>query len=652
MADNLGIVEVDFNYIEGMLDGLRPPPRLKPTEWADTHRYLSSKASSMPGRWSTARTPYLAEIMDCFDNYSPVQEVVFMKGAQIGATEVLYNIMGYFIDIAPGPIMSIMPTESTSKNNVKQRFNPMIDASPTLTKKIAKNKTRDSSNTLSHKDFPGGAIIFAGANSAASLRSLPIRVLLMDEIDGYPSDLDGEGSPVELAKVRTSTFGNKKIAYVSTPTDEDTSMVAEYFADSDQRYYNVPCPHCGVFQPLVFERLVYDKTKKLITEAKYQCEGCDELIEERYKTKMLAAGTWIATNPDYDSKLRRGYHLSSLYSPKGWKSWPEIAQQYETAERKNNDELRRVFVNTVLGQTSKHKSKTPKPQRLFDRAGGYAQGHVPAGAYILTAGVDVQADRLEAEIVGWGPDGRSWTIEYLVLFGKTDQPEVWTQLSKVLYQTWPHADGKPIGLSKMAVDSGFNTQKVYNWCRQHSPALVLAVKGNSNSRQSTMVRSTEAVDRTEGGKKLSGVNLFTLGVDVIKSETYTRLNTELDDDGNPLPGYCEFPDGLPLEYYKMLCSERQIVEKDPKGYPRFIWQKLRARNEAFDCRVYARAAVHILGVDRWSPEEWAQERINLYVPPVPATIAAQIENFDTRDAPVAVVQKPKKSRKQDSIWDR
>ena len=234
---------------------------------------------------------------------------------------------------------------------------------------LFRSKTRSSSNTMTQKSFPGGAIIFGGANSPASLRSLPIKVLLMDEIDAYPPDLDGEGSPVELAKTRTSTFGSsKKIAYVSTPTDEDTSLIAEYFKASDMRYYHVPCPHCGLMQRLVWARMIYDSEVREIKDVKYQCVGCEELIEERHKSKMLAQGVWTVTNPEAASKTRRGYHLSSLYSPLGWKSWADIANQVETAERENDDAKRKVVVNTVFGETTKNKSITPKPQRLYDRA--------------------------------------------------------------------------------------------------------------------------------------------------------------------------------------------------------------------------------------------------------------------------------------------
>ena len=647
-----------MNPLAGLYDGLRPPERVTPSEWADRYRFLSSKASAEPGRWKTSRTPYLREPMDCFDNYSPVEEVVFMKGAQIGATEALYNIMAYYIDVAPGPILSVMPTESTSKKNTRLRFNPMVAATPRLSEKIGASKSRDASNTIHQKDFPGGAIIFGIATSAPSLRSLPIRVLLMDEIDGYPNDVAGEGSPVNLAVVRTTTFSNRKIAYTSTPTEEDTSKIAAEFENSDQRYYHVPCPHCGSFQKLVWSQIRYDETARRITDATYECIDCGEQIEERFKTQMFAAGEWVPENPALLSKTRRGYHLSGLYSPHGWQSWAQLAQKYETAKRENSDEKMRVFINTALGETVKTVSVTPKPQRLYDRAGGYARGTLPQEAALLTAGVDVQQQRIEAEVVAWSDRGQSWSIDYYILHGDTTQPEVWAQLTRVLYRTWKRPDGREIGLSKMAVDSGYNTQEVYNWCRHHSPALVMAVKGQDHTKQSTMIRASQAVDVTGSGKKIPGVGLWTIGVDLIKSEVYAKLLLELNADGEYPIGYCHFPDGYPLDYYKMLCAERREARKDSKGYLRYSWVKTQPRNESFDCRVYARAAVHLVGVDRWTAEDWRQEHEQGYTPPNPTAPAPPAPTAPAAPKPGLTravdqaIQPAKKPRNRDSIWTR
>lgn len=600
--------------IQGFHDGLRPAKRLNPSDWADEHRFLSSVAAAEPGRWRTSRTPYLRQIMNDFDPYSEVQEVVFMKGAQIGATECGYNILGYFVDVDPGPIMYVMPTEGTVKRNSKMRLDPMIKASPRLNDKIAKAKSRDSGNTMLQKDFPGGTIILAGANSASSLRSVPIRVLILDEVDAFPADLDGEGSPVDLAKARTRTFANRKVFQLSTPTVETTSQISKEFESSDQRYYHVPCPECGHMQPLVWPRIKFDKTQRPVKEAHYECEDCGHLIEERNKPRMLAAGKWVSHAPENSNPAKAGYHLSSLYSPLGWYSWADAANQFLEAKDKNDQNKLKVFVNTVLGEVWKEKVIVPEYERLFERAGGYRTGEVPKDVCIITCGVDVQQDRLELEVVGWGVGLRSWSIDYRVLPGDTSEAAVWERLKEVFYETFQREDGATIGIFMMAVDSGFNTSHVYKFCRSMPAAHVVPVKGQSNKSQRVMLRPPQSVDVMKNGKKTGTTRLFNIGVDLIKTEVYGALNSNVDADGQTPPMYCHFPDGYDISYYRMLTAERLVKRRNPKGYDEYIWEKIQERNEALDCRVYARAAAAIIGVDRWEPANWLAAGANTYVP--------------------------------------
>lgn len=629
--------------IEGFLDGLKPPTRYNPSDWADEHRFLSSKASAEPGRWRTSRTPYLREIMNRFDPYDPVQEVVVMKGAQIGMSECGFNIMGYYAAVDPCAILYVMPTDATLKKNVKLRVNPMIEASPVLSKKITSGR-RDSANTMTQKDFPGGAMLFAGANSASGLRSLPIKVLILDEVDGYPLDLDGEGSPVDLAKKRTATYPNRKIAIFSTPTDESTSVIEKEFLATDQRYYHVPCPHCGTMQKLEFDRLVFDESVEKVTEASYDCIGCDELIEERYKSFMLANGEWIAENPDAADPLKVGYHIGSMLSPYGWFSWREIAQQYLDAKKSRSLEKMKVFVNTVLGETFKQTSKQPKAAELHERAGGYEEFEVPASAAILTAGVDVQDDRLELEVVAWSEGLISHSVAYKVLMGSTEKDEVWEKLRRELYTTYDRADGVPMGISRMCVDSGYRANRVYRWCNTQDKALVVPIKGQPNVRQTTMLRPPQKVSIRNDGQKVGRTQLWNIGVDIIKTEVYGFLNLSKNEDGSTPPGYCFFPK-RDISYFHMLTAERKVKQADPKGFWVYIWQNIKGRNEALDCRVYARAGAEMLGVSRWEPHHWEISRTNPYSP----TPTAALPEGDRKGTPVTTVSKPRKARKS-SYW--
>lgn len=625
------------DIIVGFLDGLRPAKHLLPSEWADQYRYLSSRAASEPGQWRTSRTPYLKEIMDCFDTHSQVREVVIMKGAQLGLTEAGYNVLGYFIDTDPGPLMYVGPTEGVTKRNTKMRFDPMIEASPTLSTKIGKAKSRDSSNTISQKNFPGGVIIFAGANSAASLRSVPIRVIVFDETDAFPIDLEGEGSPIELGMARTRTFSNKKVLKISTPTLADTSVIASEFESTDQRYFNVPCPHCGTMQPLEWERLEFDKTQDPITHATYNCIGCDEPIEERHKPRMLALGKWIPRKPENADPLRVGYHINSFYSPLGWYSWAEAAQQFMIAYRENDQSKLKVFVNTVRGLPWTETITTPKAEDLYARRGGYRSHEVAADVAMLTCGVDVQADRLELEIVGWCPGMRSRSILYAVLPGNTTEEQVWEDLTRVLYRGFERADGATIGISKMCIDSGYNTQNVYAFCRKHPGNLVVPIKGQANDRQKTMLRPPQVVQVRADGKKVGNTALWTIGVSMIKQEVYGRLLQTLNEDGTAPAGYCHFPEDYDISYFHMLASERIVTRVNTKGYTEHVWEKIQARNEALDCRVYARAGAEMLGMSRWKESNWRAAIGNSYTPKAPK---------DTTEAP----PKRKRKKNRESIW--
>lgn len=288
IEDYEGSAEIERAWREG----LTPDPLLTVSEWSDRHRMLSSKASAEPGRWRTSRTPYLKAIMDCLSPTSPVERVVFMKAAQLGATEMGSNWIGYVIHHAPGPMMAVWPTVEMAKRNSKQRIDPLIEESSALAELIAPARSRDSGNTILAKEFRGGVLVMTGANSAVGLRSMPVRYLFLDEVDGYPLDVEGEGDAISLAEARTRTFARRKIFIVSTPTISGASAIEREYEASDQRRYFVPCPHCSHRQWLRFEQLRWDKGQP--ETAAYICESCDTAIAEHHKTWMLEHGEWRA----------------------------------------------------------------------------------------------------------------------------------------------------------------------------------------------------------------------------------------------------------------------------------------------------------------------------------------------------------------------
>lgn len=579
--------------IKGFFEGLKPTIPIPVSNWADQNRYLSAEASSEPGKWRTDRTPYLREIMDKLSANDITQEVVVKKGAQLGFTEGGNNWLGYIIDVAPGPTLMVMPTTDTVKRNSKIRIDPMITESPVLRKKVKPSRSRDSGNTIFAKEFPGGVLVMVGANSAAGLRSMPVKHLFLDEVDGYPEDLDDEGSPVDLARARTRTFPRRKIFVISTPTIEGASVVEKEYLKTDQRKYFVPCPldGCGALQSLEWEQIVWEKGNP--SSARYRCAHCGGLIEERHKPKMLAAGKWLPTVEENVNPRKVGYHINSLYSPYGWYSWADAAHDYEQAE--NDTNKLKTFTNTVLGLTWAEKGEAPPWEAIYNRREAYQLNKPSKDVAFITAGVDVQADRLEVEIVGWGKGKRSWSIDYRIILGDTGSRPVWDKLGALLSEQWEREDGALMPLRIMAVDTGYNTSMVYEFCRRHDPTRVIPIKGQD--AQAVLISAPRAVDKKQNGKKIGRLLLYNVGVSLIKSELYGWLRLNIQEDGTYPVGYCHFPE-YDATYFRGLTAE-QLEYNIVKGFRKYYWVKKYLRNEPLDCRVYARAAACVVGIDRF-----------------------------------------------------
>jgi phage terminase large subunit GpA-like protein len=620
-------------------EGLTPDPLLTVSEWADRHRVLSSKASAEPGRWRTSRTPYLKAIMDCLSPTSPVERVVFMKAAQLGATEMGSNWIGYVIHHAPGPMMAVWPTVEMAKRNSKQRIDPLIEESGVLAERIAPARSRDSGNTILAKEFRGGVLVMTGANSAVGLRSMPVRYLFLDEVDGYPLDVEGEGDAISLAEARTRTFARRKIFIVSTPTISGASAIEREYEASDQRRYFVPCPHCSHRQWLRFEQLRWDKGQP--ETAAYICESCDTAIAEHHKTWMLEHGEWRAMITDGAGKTA-GFHLSSLYSPVGWRSWREIAAAWEAAVSKESGSAAAIktFKNTELGETWVEEGEAPDWQRLVERREDYPLGRVPEGGLLLVGGADVQKDRIEASIWAFGRGKASWLVEHRVLMGDTARDAVWKALAAMLAETWTHAGGAQMPLARFALDTGFATQEAYAFVRACRDSRVMAVKGVRSGAMggAALIGTPTAVDVSQAGKKLRrGIKVYSVAVGIAKLEFYNNLRKSADvgEDGSTLvfpAGFVHLPK-IDAEFIQQLCAEQLITRRDRNGFPIREWQKMRERNEALDCYVYARAAASSAGLDRFEERHWREleRQLGLASPPAPETTTESINEATTRD---------------------
>lgn len=613
--------------------GLAPDPALTVTEWADQKRYLSSKGASEPGKYRSDRTPFMRAIMDALSPSHWAQKIVFAKSAQVGATEAGINWIGHVIDVAPGPFLAVQANETTAKRFSRQRIDPMIEATPTIRSIVAPAKSRDSGNTQLEKSFPGGHLIITGGNSAAGLRSMPMRYVHLDEVDAYKDDLDDEGDPVALADARTITFGRRKKIFISsTPTVKGASRIEAEFELTDQNRYFLPCPHCEGLQWLRFERLRWDPGEP--RSVRYICEHCEQPINEKFKTWMLDPANGACWQPTADpvqiAKAREacviGFHVSGLYSPIGWLSWSDIARQHEAARGK--EAQLKAFKNTVLGETWEERGEAPDWQQLYERREPWLMGAVPQKGLVLTMGVDVQRGsgglgRIEADVWAWGRNGESWLIEHFTLDGDVTRQDVWDSLAKICAQTWTHASGVPMQITRVGIDTGdgMTVDEVYRWVRKMGRGQVVALKGRGGFDRIAPVDGPSYVDVSEGGKKISrGVGLWNVAVSVFKLETYRafRLSVPTDEhleEGGGWPeGFIHIGQGVTAEWFKQVTAEQLVARKNKRtGFAKQEWVKSRDRNEALDCRVYARAVAWLMGLDRWDDKKWGDLEAQLTV---------------------------------------
>lgn len=593
-------------------------------DWADVFRQLPAEGAAEPGQWRTDRTPYIRRPLECMTLSDPSNEVVLQGGVQWGKTESLLNLLGQIMHQTPCPTMVLMPTEETARDWSRDRLGPMIESTPELAR-LFKVSSKNPDNSISRKRFPGGYIKIVYATSPAMLRSRPARVVVMDEIDGYATT--PEGDPCQLIELRTSTFKDaRKIVKCSTPTDAATSRIEPAFLRGTQEYYHVPCPHCGTMQRLEWERIKWPSGEP--ASAYYECIDCGAPAYESDKIRMLDKGDWVPMNDKPEPGVV-SFHVSALYSP--WLTWAECAQKFVTATASRSKDLLKVFINTILGETWRDRGETPDWEKLYLRREPYARGTVPAGGRVLTMGVDVQRDRLEAEIVAWGEGLRSWSVDYIQLPGDPSQPDVWGQLDAIINAEWDHESGGRMRIARTAIDSGFETQHVYRFVRRHSASRVIAVKGSQ--RLTTPLGRPSQVDLDTGGHRIEGgATMWQVGVDVLKDELYSWLIQPLPAEGQDEPrGWCRWPE-YGQDYFKGLASEERQVRGS-----KLIWVKVFERNEPLDCRIYARAASIAIGIDRWTKARWDREHQDL------------IDSADAPDARPAGA--PPKRRSRETLMD-
>lgn len=582
-----------------MQERFRPIRPLSVSDWADRFRVLPDDSAMKGGRWSTAFTPYLRDIMNSFLD-ADIEETVVLKSAQVGFSEALVNIILYVIYYGAGSILHVHPKEDAARKFSLKRLMPSL-AREEFFGKIAPAKSRDSGNTILSKRFVGGDYIAVGANSPDNLASNPVPFGLLDEYDRIAQSSGREGAPLELVKKRTTTFWNRKIFVGSTPTDKATSNIMREWDLSDKRRYFIPCAGCGELWTPTFPDIVWENDTRghpVFESARLRCPHCARLHTNVEKNEQVRdpRSRWIATA---ESKGKAGFHINQILSPFTAAGLSEIVKSY--TESKGDPLKMQVFVNTVLGEAWEDAAEKLDANALALRAEDWQGNEVPRRALVLTVGADTQPDRIEAECVAWGAGEESWSIEYRVIFGDPTIPEgspgsPWDAFTAFCRKSYRHESGVRVTARRKFIDSGgSNTIDVYKYAAAHRWENVFAIKG-ANTHDAPIVGAVQR--RRIGERKTRGVKFVLVGTHKIKDIVVGRFG--IDTPGN---GYCHFPIGRGNEWFEQLTSEHKVVKYE-KGRAKIEWIKdAEKRNEALDCRVYAFAALRLDSPD-WQREAY------------------------------------------------
>ncbi len=529
-----------------------------------------------------------------------VNKITVMGPTQLLKTELINNIVGFFMHQDPSPMIVMQPTGKMGEAWSKDRLDKMLRDTPALQGLVKDKRSHGSENTILHKSFPGGHITVVGSNSPSDLASRPVRITLCDEVDKYPESAGKEGDPIKLIEERSDTFWNAVKVRVCTPTISGRSRIESEYELSDKRIFHGKCPHCNQLEQLKWEQVKWDDLNPEATAA-YECSKCSTQWSEPERIQAIAKGEYIATAPFTG---HAGFSVNKIASP--WQPLSVLVRKW--IEAQGSPEKLKTFVNTQLAETWAEKGEVPEYKRLYERRELYVPNQPPQGVVFVTAGADVQKDRIEAEIVGWGSDKQSWSIDYRILMGETSVvgAGAWIELDKLLNETWILEGGTDrqleVQIRMLAIDSGYNTQQVYDWVRSKNSDRVRAIKG-SDSLQMIFGQPKDIDIKKDGTRLRRACKVWPIGVSLLKSELYSWLKLDgAGDDCKFSSGFCHFPQ-YDEEYFKRLCSE-QLIRKKVNGRTIYRWLKIHERNEPLDCRNYARAAASMFGIDRFTEADW------------------------------------------------
>lgn len=573
---------------------IRPKPVLSGSQWADKYYYLPQEASAVPGKWETY--PWQVDVLDAMTDQI-TQTIVLQKPTRVGYSLMLGSVFSYFIHQRPSVQLHYQPNADEAKGFAEDTIEPVIRdnkciseliETPNLRGRIKKEKTVK-------KLYPGGYAEFLGAESDRSFNRRTARVVSGDEIDTWKKEAGKAGDSITTMLRRTSDFwdrknilGGKPVGAEYHPEIEDeltdgVSAVNYWFKKGTQEHRHLPCPHCGHLQRFEFEDMLWDKDKDqngttikhYPHTAHFICVNCDERIYDKHKREMDKNGVWVADNPEALNEGIRSFRIWAMLSYSPNVTWGHIVQEFLDA-RKSRLKLK-AFTNEVLARTWEEdytKVEVERDTRLEEYA-----AEVPDGVLVITQGTDIQKDRIECEVVGWGANEESWSIAYKIFPGDTSKPEVWEEYDRFLTKHFVHEDGARMMIHAGCVDTGYRSTQAYDFCRPRFVRRVFAIKGSKT-------KDSPIAPRRFNIKNKGKVPLFTVGVNEGKNVIASHIATQ-----DPGPGYMHYPDdpAYDEEYFNQLTGEKR--GKDGR------WVKKRARNEAFDVRNYAYIALQIANVD-------------------------------------------------------
>lgn len=552
-----------------------PPPDLTVSAWADRYRVLTAESSAEPGRWRTDRVPYMRAVMNAIGDRH-TRTIVVQASAQVSKTETLINALLYHVMLDPAPCMFLAPTLEMSSATSKDRLEPAIRAIPEIADLAGPQRSRNSGQTILHKQFANGAVVtLAGANSPASLASRPIRLVLADEVDRWPASAGDEGDPLLLVTKRQTTFRRAKTLITSTPTVSGASRIEAWYEISDKRQWHVPCPRCGESFVLAWEHVRF--TDRDPSSAYLECPNCSGRIDEKERLPMVAAGRWVASAPFTGVA---GFHLNQILSP--WRKLSDTVSEFLVARQ--SLETRQVFRNTVEGLPWEAPGQKLDSSSLLARRETYAS-ELPAAVQVLTCGVDTQDSHLHAIVIGWGLGEEAFIIHGETLEGDPASPTVWAELDELLSTPFRHEKGGSLTISSALVDGGgHKTQSVYDACIARRSKRVLGCCFGRDGGESGLLVSPQKAIKTKGG---GTVLRRIVDVSQAKSLIYGRLKAIAE----PGPEYVHIPSFLGQQFVDELTAEKLITSRNKFGIPTRKWQQIREANHALDCFVYALAAL-------------------------------------------------------------